>query len=427
MGIRQDHDKVMKLHVVQTLHSMIPYRERAEYASMVENAHRHILGPQWSASGLSLESSEGLAHYLRGAYSKQGQPMHLNHGNLMRGVLRDLLSLESRLELINPNTLSGSIALGQLGDSFPRLKRFGLDKLSLESDEPTVWKNLVKMIGGLFSGKYTAKEEPFDYNKVDWSTVHKMGAVIEKDVALLQHTEKEPIQGKISGEGIVKNLSWGSEFDEKDPVAFIKKKFSEWDKFYHAHEAAVVKLSQAVLHDEKTTRAAAKAAGDDVEKIEAILAKAIKTLLPVGAAVANIAVKMNPTFPGGRVVKVSKPGQHNVYGALDSVKKEDVKDHDVRALTGEEARALLTWLKDTVNNLKKYTTLFDKARFSDHSDGDEFWDLTEQCHNEYEYSSCVYWQSIDSDLVNGVDDISVILATLSKGIMTWVDRSFPNR
>jgi len=185
-------------------------------------------------------------------------------------------------------------------------------------------------------------------------------------------------------------------------------------------------LSKAVEADEKTTRTACKAAKDDHDKMNEIIQEAISALGKLENP-ATIGGKMKPVFPGGRMLEFTKAKYMFEYGAIDSVADKAAKDiKEIRPLTTEEARALLVWLRDTVRDLKKYTTVFDKARWSDHSDGDEFWDITEELSNIDTYGGMIYWQSCDIDFIYGVDDISVILAHLANGILTWVDRSFPN-
>lgn len=430
MGIRQEHGKVLKLQVVQALYGMIPYHERAEHEASFESAYRHILGESWDQSGLSMESAEGLGYYLRGVASASGTPVRHNHSKVMRGLARSVLSLESRMSAWDNGTLAGAIATNSLeAEANALFKRHGLSGLSLEADDkPSAWKNLGKMIAGLFKGKEKVKksdEEPFDPKKVDWSSVHKMASYIEDtSFPFLKSDATTEQPDKVSGEGIVKNLTWGTEFDEKNPVAFIKKKFSEWEKWYHIHEQAVEAHSKVVEQDEKTTRPAVMKAGDDEEAKEAILDKAIETMKAAPNPV-KAAAKLKVDFPGGRVLVTRPVSVNNPFGLIECVAAKSGKEiKELRPLTKEEAHQLLTWLRDTVMKLKNYTTIYDKGRWSDHSDGDEFWDRIEMTTGEALYGAMVYWQSNHMDFLDWVDDISVILAELSNGIMNWVDRSF---
>jgi hypothetical protein len=139
---------------------------------------------------------------------------------------------------------------------------------------------------------------------------------------------------------------------------------------------------------------------------------------------AKVAARMKPVFPGGRVMTVHR-NPHGGYDQLQVRVDRPVKSVEkIRPLTADEARALLTWLRDTILGMKKYTTVFDLGRWSDHSDGDEFWDVTEHLIESDMYGAHIYWQSCEADFIYDVDDISQILAHLSNGIMNWVDRSF---
>lgn len=432
MGIRQEHGKVLKLQVVQALYGMIPYHERAEHEASFESAYRHILGEAWDQSGLSMESVDGLGHYLRGIHSAKGTPVRLNQGKLMRGLALRTLSLESRLESMNQGSLAGAMLVpGLCQEAEALFKRYGLDGLSTEGKV----KEVLQTIGAVFRHVFDIRpkqgpkkeEKPFDPKNVDWSDVHKIAGHIETASFAFKdgedHVQKE---GKISGEGIVKNLTWGTEFDEKDPVGFVKKKFAEWEKFYHAYETVIDQHSKAIVKVEETTRPAAMKARDDVQALDAVLDKGI-TAMKAAPQPAKVVTTMKPVFPGGRVSKVEPATWHNPFGYVDVVDAKGGKDiKELRPLTQAEARELLTWLKERVLGMKQYTTIFDKATWSDHSDGDEFWDVIESATGEAMYGSMIYWQSNHMDLLDQVDDISVILMHLSNGIMNWVDRSFPN-
>lgn len=433
MGIRQEHDKVLKLQVVQTLYGMIPHRERAQHEASFESACRTVLGETWDESGLSMESADGLSHYLRGVHSASGTPLRANTKKTMIGLAIGVASLESRLSAYGDDSLEQAMALPAMErDAQLLFKRYGLAGLSTEGK---VWEG-VKLVGSILghllnpfsksSIVNAPKEEPFDPKKIDYEQVHKVADYIDNATSLVEHIGQKSVEGKISGEGIVKNLTWGHEFDEKNPLTFLKKKFADWEKFYHAHEAAVDRLSKAIESDEVSTRNACKAAKDDEEKMDDILDKAIKALSKIENP-ATVGARMKPVFPGARMLEFTKAKYMFEYGAIDTIPDKAAKDiKEIRPLTSEEAQALLHWLRDTVRDLKKYTTVFDKARWSDHSDGDEFWDITEQCSNVDTYGGMIYWQSCDNDFMYGIDDISTILSYLANGILTWVDRSFPN-
>ena len=429
MGFRQEHGKVLKLQVVQTLFGYLPFDERAEHEESFESACRAVLGKAWDDSGLSMESAEGLSHYLRGVHSASGTPLRLNNTNLMLGLNRSVLSLESRISALPDGTLAAALALPQLElEAASLLKRYGLDGLSTEGK----FLDGLKYVGGVLKAMFRAPtkqtkvpEKPFDAKNIDWSQVSKIADYIHTTTGVVRKVDYVPVEGKVSGEGIVRNLTWGHEFDEKDPVGFLKKKFALWEKFYHVHEQSVAKMSAAIEADEKTTRAAVKAVDvEDNDKMEEILDNAVKALRKLETPSAALA-KIGGDFPGARTYYLDK--RHNLsngYDMADVIPDKAFKDiAEIRPLKKEEAIALLEWLYATVKDMKKYTTIFDKARWSDHSDGDVFWDQTEQVNNE-EYGIMVYWQTCDADFLDGVDDIHDILVYLNNGIMTWIDRSF---
>lgn len=425
MGIRQEHDKVLKLQIVQTLHSMIAYREREQFAESFESAHRTLLGDAWDTNGYSVESSVGMGHQLRGIYSARGKPMRHNLPRLMRHVIRDVISMEAKMAHADDGTLGGALALASMGDFDLRLKRYGLLGVSLESNGIQALKNLGSMIAGIFKSKSTPgqQEEPFDPKNIDYTQVSKIAGYLENATFPLLDNDHTPHEGKISGKGIVTNLTWGHAFDEARPLEFLKKQFEGWTKFYAAQEQAVERMSKAIMADEKSTRAAVKAAEGDDEKIEQILNKAVSALGKLENPV-TVAAKMKPVFPGARMAVIRKSEYMFEYGSIDTVTDKAARDlEQVRRLKPDEARALLHWLKERVLEMKKYTTVFDKARFSDHSDGDEFWDIIEDIGAEEKYASMVYWQSCENDFLHGVDDIADILASLASGIIAWVDRS----
>lgn len=428
MGIRQEHGKVLKLQVVQTLYGMLSYNERVKHEASFESAYRGILGEAWDNSGLSMESADGLAHYLRGIHSAKGTPLRVKPHAVVRRMAHNVLSLESKLESFQTGDLAAAMMQTSMeSEAVDMLKRYGLDTLSVEGK----FLDNMKLVGGILKGlllgpgkKTNEKpEEPFDPKKVDWSNVHKMAKYIE-DASFPfkegeEHTQKP---GKISGEGIVRNLTWGNQFDEKDPVGFIKKKFAEWDKFYHQHEAAVEKMSNAVRADEKTTRPAVMAVKDDEDKMDEILEAACQKLLAMDNPT-KLAERLKPVWPGAlEYATYKRAGEYNMADAL--VAKNLKEPKEIRALTQAEARELLNWLKERVMEMKKYMTIFDKARWSDHSDGDPFWDATEQCSWVDEYAGLIYWQSCDQDFIDNMPQIDDILVKLSNGIMNWVDRSF---
>lgn len=427
MGIRQEHGKVLKLQVVQALYGMIPYHERAQHEASFESAYRHILGETWDETGLSMESVDGLGHYLRGVHSAKGTPVRINQGKVMRGLALRTLSLESRLEGFKPTALATALMESSMeGETSQLMARYGLGSVSLEADQPSAWKNLGKMIAGLFKGKEKAKEEPFDYRKVDYSNVFKMADYLHTDAKLIYHMKQDSVEGKISGEGIVQNLSWGSEFDEKDPVGFLKRKFGEWEKFYHQHEAAVDKMSKFIQHDEDTTRPACVKVKDDVDAMDKILEAACHTLLAMDNPT-KLAGKLKPVWPGAWVYSEYKRSSVE-FNMAERKHAPDFKDRkEIRPLKTEEAQQLVAWLRDTVRDMKKYMTIYDKAKWSDHSDGDEFWRITDDCSWQDTYAGLIYWQSCDQDFIDGMPQIDDILVHLSRGIMNWVDRSFPNR
>lgn len=429
MGFRQEHGKVLKLQVVQSLFGYIPHEERWEHEESFEAACRSIMGKSWDDSGLSMESAEGLPYYLRGVASASGKPITFNHRKVMLGLSRSVLSLESRLSACDTGTLAGAIIRPQLEqEASALLKRYGLDALSTEGKVIEAMKAVGSALKAMFKSKPKTPgkaEEPFDPKSIDYSQVHKMADYIE-DASFPfkegeEHTQRS---GKISGEGIVKNLTWGHEFDEKDPVGFIKKKFAAWDKFYHVQEAAVARFSAMIEADEKTTRAAVLHTDpEDNDKIQEILDNAVKAMRKAETPTAAMA-KVGCDFPGGRKYVVVKRPQSNGYDIADVVDDKACKDiAQIRPLTQAEARALLIWLKERVMDMKKYTVVYDKAYWSDHSDGDPFWDLAEQANDE-EYGIMIYHQTCNADFLDNVDDISEILAKLSNGIMNWVDRSF---
>lgn len=425
MGFRQEHGKVLKLQVVQSLYGYIPHEERWEHEESFEAACRSIMGKSWDDSGLSMESAEGLPHYLRGVASASGKPIRFNHRKVMSGLARDVLSLESRVSALPDGTLAGAITRPRLEqEAGALLKRYGLDALSTEGKFLDALKSVGSVLSSMFKSQPKAKgkeEAPFDPKKVDWQNVRKMADYIED--TSFPFKEGSQVEGKVSGEGIVQNLTWGKEFDEKDPVGFLKKKFAEWEKFYHAHEQAVGSHSKAVEVDEKTTRQKVMAARDDDEKMRDILDGAREALEKLDNP-AKVAARMKPVFPGARVMVVHK-NPHGGYDQLQVQTDRTVKSAEkIRPLTAEEARALLAWLRDTILGMKKYTTVFDLGRWSDHSDGDEFWEVTEHLIESDMYASYIYWQSCEADFIYDVDDISQILAHLSNGIMNWVDRSF---
>lgn len=430
MGFRQEHGKVLKLQVVQSLYGYLPFDEQAEHEASFESACRAVMGEAWDVSGLSMESAEGLAHYLRGVHSASGTPMRVNNRKLMIGLAHQVLSLESRESALPAGTLAAALARPQLeADATVLLKRYGLDALSTEGMAFDALKFVGKTLVSLFLKKGVDKavekvEKAFDAKNIDYSQVHKMVDYISTTTGVVRKVEYAPVEGKVSGEGIVKNLTWGHEFDEKDPVGFLKKKFAEWEKFYHAHEAAVAKMSAAVMADEKSTRGAIKAVDvEDTDKMEEILKKASDALLQMETPT-KVAEKMKPVFPGARMTSIYKPRAYE-YGCIHVIADKAAKDiAQVRTLKKEEAIALLEWLHGAVSNLKKYTTVFEKAKWSDHSDGDVFWDQVEQTHQADSYAGLIYWQSCDDDFLYGLDDISEILARLNNGIMNWIDRSF---
>lgn len=428
MGFRQEHGKVLKLQVVQSLFGYIPFDERTEHEESFESACRAIMGKSWDDSGLSMESAEGLSHYLRGVASASGNPMRINNRNLMMGLARQTLSLESRINALPGGTLAGAIQRPHLeAEATALLKRYGLSALSTEGLVLDAAKFVGKTLVSLFLKKGVDKvvdkvEKAFDPKNVDWQDVRKMADHIE-DTSFPFLKDGEQVEGKVSGEGIVKNLTWGKEFDEKDPVGFLKKKFAEWDKFYHAYEQAVGSHSKAVEADEKTTRQKVMAARDDDQKMRDILDAAREALIKLDNP-AKVAARMKPVFPGARVMTVHK-NPHGGYDQLQVRVDQTAKFAEkIRPLTTEEARTLLLWLRDTILGMKKYTTVFDLGRWSDHSDGDEFWDVTDHLIESDMYGAYIYWQSCEADFIYDVDDISEILAKLSNGIMNWVDRSF---
>jgi hypothetical protein len=429
MGFRQEHGKVLKLQVVQSLFGYIPHEERWEHEESFEAACRSIMGKSWDDSGLSMESAEGLPYYLRGVASASGKPITFNHRKVMLGLSRSVLSLESRLSACDTGTLAGAIIRPQLEEEAGALlKRYGLDALSTEGKVIEAMKAVGGMLKAMFKSKPKApgkQEEPFDPKKVDWNNVHKMADYIEDASFPFKEGEEHTQRGgKVSGEGIVKNLTWGHEFDEKNPLEFLKKKFAAWDKFYQGWEQVTTRYSAAVMADEKSTRAAINTAREDDEKMEEILDKAVKALRKVENP-SDYAAKTKCDFPGARTLTVDK--RHDLssgYDITEVVQDKAFKDiSQIRPLTQAEARALLIWLKERVMEMKKYGTIFDKAHWSDHSDGDAIWDQTEHINNE-EYAIMVYHQTCDADFFHHVDDISEMLAKLSNGIMTWVDRSF---
>lgn len=429
MGFRQEHGKVLKLQVVQSLFGYIPMDERAEHEASFESACRAVLGQDWDDSGLSMESAEGLSHYLRGVHSASGTPMRVNNRKLMIGLARQTLSLESRLSAIPDGTLAGALARPQLElEAAALLKRYGLDTLSTEGK----FLDGLKYVGGVLKAMVRGSpkhvgvpEKPFDAKNIDWSQVSKIADYIHTTTGVVRKVDYAPVEGKISGEGIVKNLTWGHEFDEKDPVGFIKKKFAAWEKFYHVHEQSVARMSAVIEADEQTTRTAIKAVDiEDTEKMQEILDNAVKAIRKVETPTAALA-KIGGDFPGARTFYADK--RHTLssgYDIADVIPDKAFKDiAEIRPLKKEEAIALLEWLYATVKDMKKYMEVYNKARWSDHSDGDVFWDKTEQVSND-EYGIMIYWQTCDSDFIDSVDSISEILVHLNNGIMTWIDRSF---
>ena len=430
MGIRQEHGKVLKLQVAQSLFGLIPHNEREAHEASFESAYRNILGENaWDSAGLSMESAEGLGYYLRGVASASGKPIKHNQAKVMRTLAREVLSLESRASGYDDGTLAGAIARTTLeGEAQALLKRYGLEQLSTEGFAVNAIKSIGTIIGNLFKGKEkkpgTQKiETQFDASNVDYSQVHKMADYID-EIFLNDKASEDWTQvvGKISGEGIVKNLTWGHEFDQGNPLAFQKKKFAEWDKFYHAHEAAVARMSSAIMADEKSTRAAINAAKDDEDKMEKILSAAVSALVKIENP-SDVAAKMKPDFPGARTTSIYKRGEFD-YDSCNSAPDKAFKDiSEIRPLKVDEAKALLTWLRDQIRGMKKYTTVFDKAKWSDHSDGDAIWEQAENVGQIDTYAGLIYWQSCEQDFME-MDDISEILAHLSNGIVNWVTRSF---
>jgi hypothetical protein len=432
MGFRQEHGKVLKLQVVQSLFGYIPVEERWEHEASFESAYRKILGKAWDDSGLSMESAEGLSYYLRGVASASGKPITHNHRKVMLGLSRSVLSLESRLDTLPEGTLAAAISRPIIEQEATVLfKRYGLDGLSTEGLIGGALKSVAGALKAMFAprptkdAKFSKIEQQWDPKNVDYSQVHKMAEYIDECFpASNNDPDWTPKEGKISGEGIVKNLTWGHEFDEKNPLEFLKKKFAAWEKFYQGHEAAVARYSAAIMADEKSTRAAINTAREDDDKMVEILDKAVKALRKIENP-SDYAAKTKCDFPGGRTLTVDKRHDlSNGYDITEVVPDKAFKDiAQIRSLKEDEARAMLTWLRDRVTELKKFTTIFDKAHWSDHSDGDVIWDQTEHIDNE-EYAIMVYHQTCDADFLYDVDDISQILAHLSNGIMTWVDRSF---
>lgn len=433
MGIRQEHDKVLKLQVVQTLYGMLPYNERAQHEASFESACRSIIGEGWDDSGLSMESADGMAHYLRGVHSAKGTPLRHKQKNVMQGLALGLASLESRLEQYPEESLESAMDRPNVErDAAILLQRYGLGGLSTEGK---IWEG-VKLVGGILGhilnpfsvGSERKKdkkepEKPFDPKNIDYSQVGKVADYIQHTGALVKKIEYVPVEGKVSGEGIVRRLTWGAEFDERDPVGFVKKKFAAWEKFYHAHEAAVANMSQLVMSDEKTTRAACTAAKDDRDKMDEILEAACKKLLAAENPT-KVAEKFKPVWPNALVYNTyqRKAGEYNMADSIVAKGWKDLKE--IRPLKKDEAIALIEWLYHTCKDFKKFTTVFDKARWSDHSDGDDFWDHVEQCSWSDDYAGLIYWQSCDQDFLDGIPDISEILMHLTNGIMLWIDRSF---
>lgn len=429
MGIRQEHDKVLKLQVLQGLYGMVPYHERAQHEASFESAYRAVLGETWDQTGLSLESADGLGHYLRGVHSVKGTPVHLNQRNLMRGLRNRVLSLESRLATFEGDGLAAAIRQASFeSNAGVILGRYGLSGLSLEAEEnPTVWKNLVAMVKNLFKpqGSKTQKiDVKFDARNVDYKTIEHMADYI--DECFINVKDKgpwEPVEGKISGEGIVKNLTWGTEFDEKNPLAFLKKKFADWDKWYHAYEKAAREHSKVVMDVEKVTRPAVMAVKDDDEKIEDLLDKGIERMKAAPNPV-KAAGNQKILYPGARILATQPIDVHNCFGLLECKPTQGAKDiKQLRPLTQAEAIELLTWVRDHVRMIEKYSSIYE-VDWSDHSDGNPFWDVIEDSTGEALYGSMIYWQNNDMDFFQWVDGIEDMMATLSNGVMNWVTRSF---
>lgn len=432
MGFRQEHGKVLKLQVVQSLYGYLPYDERIEHEESFEAACRQVMGQGWDDSGLSMESAEGLCHYLRGVQSASGKPLRINNTNLMLGLTNRVLSLESRMAAYEPSSLASALMQTSFeSEAGTLLKQYGLEALSTEGLALSAVKFVGSVLKGFFKGNAAkatkAAEKAFDPKNLDWSQVAKMADYIASTGATVKKIDYVPVEEKVSGEGIVKNLTWGHEFDEKDPVGFIKKKFAKWEKFYHTHEQAVARFSAVIKADEKTTRPAIKAVDvEDNDKMEEIIQKAVAAIRKAETPTAALA-KIGGDFPGARKFVVDKRGERGMgYDIADVVDDKAFKDiGQLRPLKKEEAIALIEWLYWTIKDMKKYTTIYDKAKWSDHSDGDVFWDQIEQCASD-EYGVLIYWQTCDADFIDNVDDISEILARLNNGIMTWIDRSFHN-
>lgn len=441
MGVRQDKERVSKLHVLNQLYGGLTTEQKIEYGESFEQAAAKVMGEVWEEAGYSIESSGvQIEWYMRGVMSSTS-PIVVDSPRLMKNLTRRFVGGDQGQASFESNSLLGAFYTPPPQRLTPNqeltLNRLGFGEESFEVVGGLLFVGAAAGVAGAIKlsdwiskkreekrQAVKAKQEadkPVNPEDITWDDVSRVPAFLNKNLSDSVIDGLTETEGKISGDGVVKRLTWGHQFDENDPVGFLTKMLAQYDAFYRKYEAAVSEVDDFVQKDEKTTRPAVMAVKDDEAKIVEVIDKATAALKAEFEKAHAVLLSTKVVFPNARTFDPDSVKKGLSRSIPDTAFKPIAQ---IRPLTKEEAKKMVHLLAKAISEMKKYTTIFNR-KWSDHSDGDDFWDVIDATHADSDgYAGYIYYQSADNDLVSYVDDISEILAAVSMGVLAWIERSF---
>lgn len=267
--------------------------------------------------------------------------------------------------------------------------------------------------------EHDAKHSSFDITNIKWNDLTKVESYLDREWSDAKINAMTQVTGTVNGSGFGKHLTWGNQFDFKDPVGFQKKMMSAYDQFVDKHAAAITNTSRQVEAIDEKTRATVKGLGDkfDDHEVGQLLDKAAAELNDLSEKFANSLRSVKVAVPDAHTIKMDK-------GWLENRADPSAKPvGQVPTLTKEQAKQYIRFLKERVKGIHEFERLYKGARWGDHSDGDKFWDMVDHISGSEEFAGAISHHDWDDKFVFGVMDEAEVVGHVLMGGLAWISHS----